>query len=162
MSICTRLLGRLTVIIGLNQSFKVFWRLRKSRATLTANVFGTKRDPRTVLETTKRFYSVPKFHARWRTNGLKRSFFTYRQYSASLTPIVHTASGINVAPHSESKWNDIGLLCSASCAVVTWEIKLFGNNLEILSVFSHVTTSAVGVLIISTTVNMFDYIHELQ
>ena len=35
------------------------------------------------------------------------------QCSASLPGIVHAASGINVAPHSKSKWNGIGLVCSS-------------------------------------------------
>ena len=39
--------------------------------------------------------------------------FTHCQYSASLPATVYAASGITVAPHSVSKWNGFGLLCSS-------------------------------------------------
>ena len=39
--------------------------------------------------------------------------FTQPQHSSSLSAIVYAVNGIKVAPHSESKWNGIGLLCSS-------------------------------------------------
>ena len=61
-----------------------------------------------------RKYVVSKFYELWSTNGLKpyRSF-THPHYFVLSQFIAHPLCCVNVAPHSDSKWNGIGFVCSS-------------------------------------------------
>jgi len=59
-------------------------------------------------------YIVQKFHELWSTTGLKRdrTFYPPSLFYSSQS-ITHPLIGINVASDSDSKWNDIGFVCSS-------------------------------------------------
>ena len=54
-------------------------------------------------------YVVQKLHQLWSTNGLKPD----RRCIVLSQSIAHPLCGINVAPHSDSRWNGIGFACSS-------------------------------------------------
>ena len=84
---------------------------------LMANICWSKHDidnRAMALESTKGLLLFSKFHELWPTNGLKpdRSF-THSHYFVLSQFIAHPLCGINVAPHSDCKWNGIGFLYSS-------------------------------------------------
>ena len=91
----------------------VIWRLRR----LMANIFWMKCD---IDNRAKRWkarrvsYNVQTFNEPWPTNGLKWDWtFTHPHYFVPSQSIAHPLISINVAPHSDSKWNGIGFVCSS-------------------------------------------------
>jgi len=50
--------------------------------------------------------------------------FTHPYYSVPSQSIAYHLCGINVAPHSNCKWNDIGFVCSSGskpCKILSWK-----------------------------------------
>jgi len=67
-----------------------------------------------TLESTKGLQHGPKFYELWSTNGLNRTgIFTHPYYFVLSQSIAHPLCGINVAPHSDCKWNGFGFVCSS-------------------------------------------------
>ena len=59
-------------------------------------------------------YVVAKFQELWSRNGSKpdRRFYLPSLF-CFVTVHAHPLCGINVAPHSDSRWNGIGVICSS-------------------------------------------------
>ena len=84
------------------------------------------------------FDIVTKFHELLSTNGIQldRSFYPTLSILFRPESIAHTLSGINVAPHGESKWNDVGFVCNSdsktqkdfNSAVASRRAALSGNT----------------------------------
>ena len=67
-----------------------------------------------ALESTKGLLHCPKFNELWSTNGLNGTgLFPNAQNFVPCQSIAHPLIGINVVPHSDSKWNGIGFVCSS-------------------------------------------------
>ena len=91
--------------------------LYRRRRHVMANIVWTKYDIdyRTrALESTKGLLHCLKIYELWSINGLKRDCTFYPpHYFVPSQSIAHPLIGINVAPHSDSKWNGIGFVCSS-------------------------------------------------
>jgi len=89
----------------INTVFYVIARLRRRRSAI-----GQRR-----WKMRKVSYTVQKFRELWSTDGLKcdRTFFTHPHYFVVSQSIAHRLIVINVALHSDLKWNGVWFVCSS-------------------------------------------------
>jgi len=76
-------------------------------------------------------YVATKFHELWSTNGLNRTGgFIYPHYFVLSQSIAHPLCGINVAPHSDSRWHGTGFVCSSDLKpqkMLSWKCHRVGR-----------------------------------
>ena len=114
LTICCRTVGVASGKMAVEKLlyFSVFRRLWH----LMANIFWMKRDTDNrarTMESTKALLHCPKIPWTLVHKRLKRDWTFYPPYFVPTQSIAHPLSGIDMAPHSDSKWNSIGFVCSS-------------------------------------------------
>jgi len=133
-----------------------FRRLRPLTTNVTTYIFRMKHDIHNRASALDVATSLQKCHELWSTNGLKlHRSFTYLSILFGPRSIVHALSGINMAPHGESKWNGIVFVYSSdskpqkdfNLATASRRAALSGNRSLIATFSSQISCQMLSVCV---------------